>query len=251
MTARSRSKPRPLLPEPRRRRQRAGSFPLVDDLPIVLAPGSDDRDLVTARRLCDGLAERTGRALVIESHATTRGLGPCVALSHGRETGRSGDAYRIELEARGVKVDAGGSAGLRWATETLLQLVDERGRLPLGHIDDAPDLERRGVMLDVSRGKVPKLETLFELVDLCAELKLNMLMLYVEHTFRFRRHPRIGENDSPLLAEEIRTLDAYAAANHVELVPSLQSLGHMEHVLALDEYAHLAETDAGWTIAPT
>ncbi len=105
-------------------------------------------------------------------------------------------------------------------------------------------------MLDVSRGKVPTLETLCELVDWCAALKLNVLMLYVEHTFRFRRHPHIGEHDSPLLAEELRTLDAYAHANHVELVPSLQSLGHMEHVLKLPEYAQLAETDAGWTIAP-
>jgi len=219
-------------------------------MPVVLAPGSTDPDLVTARRLCDRVAEHTDQALVIETHADLRRLGPCIALERGEATGAAGDAYRIDVTQRGVRVDAAGPAGLRWAAETLLQLVDERGRLPLGRIDDAPDLERRGVMLDVSRGKVPTLETLCELVDWCAALKLNVLMLYVEHTFRFRRHPRIGEDDSPLLAEEVRTLDAYAAANHVELVPCLQSLGHMAHVLKLPEYAHLAETEAGWTIAP-
>ncbi len=250
-TRRSTTRPkRPLVPEPRTRRERAGHFALADDLPIVLAPGSSDRDLVTARQLCDRLAERSACALVIESHRTTRGLGPCIELTRGDAEGIVGDAYRVDVTKQGVRIEAGGSAGLRWATETLVQLVDERGRLPLGRIDDAPDFERRGVMLDVSRGKVPTLETLCELVDYCAALKLNVLMLYVEHTFRFRRHPGIGEDDSPLLAEELRTLDAYAAANHVELVPSLQSLGHMEHVLKLPEYAHLAETDAGWTIAP-
>ncbi len=242
--------PPPVVPAPRKHRLRAGHFALADDLPIVLAPGSSDRDLVTARRLCDQLAERSGRALVIESHAHTGGLGPCIELTRGAAQGISGDAHRIDIGPRGVRVEAAGSAGLRWACETLIQLVDARGRLPHGRIDDAPDFERRGVMLDVSRGKVPTLDTLCELVDLCAALKLNVLMLYVEHTFRFRRHPRIGEDDSPLLAEELRTLDAYAHAQHVELVPSLQSLGHMEHVLKLPEYAALAETEAGWTIAP-
>jgi hypothetical protein len=81
-------------------------------------------------------------------------------------------------------------------------------------------------------------------------MKLNALMLYVEHTFRFRRHPEIGTDASPLEAETLRALDAYAAANHVELIPSLQSLGHMEHVLELNRYAHLAESDARWTLCP-
>jgi len=45
---------------------------------------------------------------------------------------------------------------------------------------------------DVSRGKVPTLETLQGIVDVIALYKLNMLMLYVEHTFAFRSHPLIG-----------------------------------------------------------
>jgi len=88
-------------------------------------------------------------------------------------------------------------------------------------------------------------------VELCARLKLNVLMLYTEHTFQFRRHPEIGRNDSPLDADTLRSLDAYAALRSVELVPCLQSLGHMEHVLKLPAYRALAETDQGWTIAPT
>src|SRR5690606_32733052 len=121
--------------------------------------------------------------------------------------------------------------------------------VPLCSIDDAPDFAKRGIMLDVSRGKVPTLETLCGLVDLCARMKLNVLMLYVEHTFRFRRHPKIGEGASPLDAETLRALDTYAAAQHVELVPNLQSLGHMEHVLKHREYHDLAETEARWTLA--
>jgi hexosaminidase len=104
-------------------------------------------------------------------------------------------------------------------------------------------------MLDVSRGKVPTEAQLRALVDLCVRLKLNVLMLYVEHTFRSRRHPAIGADAWGLEAETLRALDAYAAERHVELVPNLQSLGHMEHVLKLPAYAALAETDSRWTLA--
>ena len=48
---------------------------------------------------------------------------------------------------------------------------------------------------------------------------------------------------------QMRELDAYAAERHVELIPTLQSLGHMQHVLALPRYAHLAETERRWTLA--
>ncbi len=105
-------------------------------------------------------------------------------------------------------------------------------------------------MLDISRGKVPTRDELFALVERCAALKLNVLMLYIEHPFAFRRHPEIGAGCSPLDAETLRALDAHAALHHVELIPNLQTLGHMERVLVQARYEELAETDARWTLAP-
>jgi hypothetical protein len=134
--------------------------------------------------------------------------------------------------------------------ETLAQLVSPRGRIPACEIDDAPDFRLRGLMLDLSRGKVPTPECLKQLIDLCVRLKLNVLMLYTEHTFRFRRHPEIGAGDSPLDAETMRELDAYAAQRHVQLVPTLQSFGHMGQVLKHATYAELDESDLGWTLSP-
>lgn len=234
-----------LLPRPHRLDLRPGRLALRDGLPIVLDGAADDADFASAVALRDGVLRIADRHLPIETHARTDGLGPAIEL---RRSGAVGDAYRIEIDAGGARVTASGAAGLRYAVETLLQLV-ERAALPACTIDDAPDFPKRGIMLDVSRGKVPTLATLCALVDLCVRTKLNVLMLYVEHTFAFRRHPKIGADASPLDAETLRALDTYAAANHVELVPNLQSLGHMERVLALREYAHLAETDARWTLA--
>jgi hypothetical protein len=75
-------------------------------------------------------------------------------------------------------------------------------------------------------------------------------MLYTEHTFRFRRHPEIGAGDSPLDAETMRELDTYAAERHVDLIPTLQSFGHMGQILKHATYAELDESDQGWTLSP-
>ncbi|HEY8493724.1 MAG TPA: glycoside hydrolase family 20 zincin-like fold domain-containing protein [Myxococcota bacterium] len=245
MTAADRSLP-PLLPAPRRAVRHPGRFALQEGRPIVLAPDADDRDFASARALRDALARASGRRLPIETHARTDDLGPRITL---RREGDGGQAYRLQVSPDGVELVATGAAGLRYGVETLAQLADARGALPACAIDDAPDFPYRGVMLDVSRGKVPSEAQLRELVDLCVRLKLNVLMLYVEHTFRSRRHPAIGADAWGLEAETLRALDAYAAERHVELVPNLQSLGHMEHVLKLPAYAELAETDARWTLA--
>src|SRR5690606_38823117 len=234
----------PLLPRPRRAERRPGRLVLRDGLPIVLEPGSDDRDFATACALRDAVAAAAGVRLRVETHLRSDDLGPRIAL---RREADAGESYRLRVDPDLAELCAAGPAGLRYATETLVQLLDARGALPACVVDDAPDFPYRGVMLDVSRGKVPTEAQLRALVDLCARLKLNVLMLYVEHTFRSRRHPAIGADADGLEAETLRALDAYAAERGVELVPNLQSLGHMEHVLKLPAYAELAETDARWT----
>ena len=86
--------------------------------------------------------------------------------------------------------------------------------LPALLIDDAPALTHRGFMLDVSRNKarhvcvspagrqraqVPKLETLFGIVDTLASLKYNQLQLYMEHTFAYKDHPSVVMSCSTVL----------------------------------------------------
>lgn len=237
----------PLLPEPKRARLETGRFALSDAVPIALGPDAGDGDFASARVLAARIEAACGRRLPVESHTRCDDLGPRIEL---QLRGNAGESYRIEVSPKRVRIQADGPAALRWAVETLGQLVDARGRIPACHIDDEPDFRYRGVMLDVCRGKVPTAACLREVVDRCARLKLNVLMLHQEHTFRFRRHPEIGANDSPMEAETLREIDAYAAANHVEFIPCLQSLGHMAHILGLERYAHLAESAARWTISP-
>jgi hypothetical protein len=113
-----------------------------------------------------------------------------------------------------------------------------------------PNAAERGFLLDVSRGKVPTMETLSDLIDLLARLKYNQLYLYVEHTFAYRNHKTVWRDASPLTAEEIRVLDNYCGERFIELVPVQNSLGHMERWLKHPEYKHLAECPDGFYYEP-
>ena len=76
------------------------------------------------------------------------------------------EGYALTIDRNGVTIEFREPPGLRAATATLLQLVRQFGRrLPCLQIRDWPDFARRGVMLDVSRGRVPKLETLLDLAE--------------------------------------------------------------------------------------
>jgi hexosaminidase len=249
----------PVLPQPKRLKRGTGGFPLSAETPLLLPSTTqplDRRLLLAAEAACREIHDRTGKPLSIARPRTANFDGPSIvcridpdaALEPEIETAR--DAYCLRVNATGVDLAAPTSDGIRYGLQTLCQLVPPSGRIPSVEIRDQPDFRDRGIMLDVSRGKVPTEETLEALVDLCSRLRLNVLMLYVEHTFDFKRHPEIGMDSSPLSAETILSLDRYAADRGVELVPCLQSLGHMEELLSIDRYAHLAESDRRWSVAP-
>src|SRR6185369_9659896 len=69
------------------------------------------------------------------------------------------EGYALAISRRGIEISFRETGGLRAASATLRQLLREHGRhLPYLAIRDWPDFAHRGVMLDISRGRVPKLE---------------------------------------------------------------------------------------------
>jgi len=162
------------------------------------------------------------------------------------------EGYALTIDRHGVTIQFREPAGLRAATATLRQLLREYGRrLPCLRIRDWPDFARRGVMLDVSRGRVPKLETLLELAEKLADFKINELQLYTEHTFAYRKYRSVWQSWGALTGREIRTLDARCRELGIDLVPNQNSFGHLRYFLAdgrlrkLGELAEPYEADTG------
>lgn len=153
------------------------------------------------------------------------------------------EGYHLTIAPDGIVVQAHDPAGVFYAVNTLTQLLSQLNEpmLPCVEIVDWPDFASRGVMLDISRDKVPTMETLFNLVDRLASWKVNEFQLYTEHTFAYRDHRVVWEDASPMTAEQILALDAYCRERFVELVPNQNSFGHMQRWLKHKPYEHLAE----------
>ncbi|HBT40458.1 MAG: family 20 glycosylhydrolase [Pseudothermotoga sp.] len=155
--------------------------------------------------------------------------------------------YRIILQPSKVSFVAATNQGLFYALQTFKQLLREQNdALESAAIEDEPDFENRAFMLDISRNRVPKMETLKKLVELLSELKYNQLQLYMEHTFAYEKHEKVWRDYSPLTHEEILELDEYCRERFIELVPNQNCFGHLEKWLIHDEYRHLAECPDGF-----
>lgn len=137
--------------------------------------------------------------------------------------------------------------GATFALRTLVQLLQYfKQDIPCLVIEDYPVFPVRGVMLDVSRCRVPRMDELLGLVRKLAGWKINHLQLYTEHTFRYRGHAEVWRGASPLTPGEIRRLDEECRSLGITLAANQNCFGHMERWLKHPRYASLAETQGDW-----
>ncbi len=88
-----------------------------------------------------------------------------------------------------------------------------------------------GVMLDMSRGGVMKVDSVKKYLKYMAVHGMNMLMLYTEDTYEVKKYPYLGYQRGRYTAEELREVDDFAASLGIEVIPCIQTLGHMEQFL--------------------
>lgn len=201
------------------------------------------------RRAAERFARRVNRALPRSAELTagTPSAGTVLLTVEPVDAGLRREQYQLDSDESGIRLRGGSEAALFHGMQTLAQLLEQTpDAIPGFSIDDEPDFEQRGYMLDVSRCKVPKMDTLFRLIDRLAELKYNQLQLYMEHTFAFAAHRRVWYDASPFTAEEILAVDRYCRDRFIQLIPNFNSFGHLERWLQFPEYKHLAECPEGY-----
>jgi hypothetical protein len=179
---------------------------------------------------------------------------PDVAVTETHESSLPAEGYRLEVGDDGIVLAAADAAGVRHGHATLAQLRhranaaedDPVDTLPACRILDWPDVAVRGVMIDVSRDRVPTTETLFALIDRLAGWKLNQLQLYTEHTFAYAGHEEVWRHADPYTAEDIQAVDDHCRSRGVELVANQNTLGHFDRWLRHDRYRPLAIAPDGF-----
>ena len=236
-----------LLPQPRSIKRQAGSYVLPTSAVLYLDPALP-RDIVllpVAERLQSAAKDAGVELELITGPANHPRLAIRAVPSQSAPDHPGG--YTLTIDRRGISLGYRDVEGLRAAAATLRQLIREYGRpLPCLIIRDHPDFARRGVMLDISRGRVPRLETLLELVNHLADFKINEFQLYTEHTFAYRDYEPVWSDWGALTGEDILKLDAHCRRLGIDLVPNQNSFGHLRYWLAYPPLKKLAETPEPW-----
>ncbi|MCB9904076.1 MAG: family 20 glycosylhydrolase [Planctomycetes bacterium] len=223
----------PLLPRPQRILYDPGSFELG-------APRlTPERAASPVRTALDALA----------AEVAPRARGRKLDISSAVDGALRAEGYRLVAGSDGVRIEHADEAGLAHALQTLTQWVRAHAasgaEIPGLAVLDWPDFAERGVMLDVSRDRVPRTEELHALVAKLAEWKCNRLQLYMEAAFAHPSFEPAWRGTSPFTADELRALDDHCAAHGIELVPNQQSFGHLHRYLVHDEWRGLAECPGG------
>ncbi len=239
-----------LLPSPRHIEILKGTFSPTPGSGI-LVPERSQKDVQRSVDMLRKLLKSRGLPSELSKE---RAPGTCsVSLAITPELVPQPDGYRISISPDQLTLSAHDAAGLYYAVHTLSQIlgqVPEKQALPCMNITDWPDFAHRGIMLDVTRDKVPTMETLYGMVDKFSSWKINQLQLYTEHAFAYKNHETVWKDASPMTPEQIKKLDAYCRERFIELVPNQNSFGHMNRWLKHKRYSHLAETPGGSDLSP-
>ncbi|KAJ2160347.1 hypothetical protein GGF46_002340 [Coemansia sp. RSA 552] len=110
-------------------------------------------------------------------------------------------------------------------------------------ISENAQFERLALMVDCSRNGVMTVESVQALSRQMALMGYTMLQLYTEDTFRVPAEPFFGYLRGGFSQAELRAIDDYAWALGIEVVPCIQTLGHLGQMLQWPRYAGLRDTN--------
>lgn len=100
-----------------------------------------------------------------------------------------------------------------------------------------------GILLDCSRNGIITVAHFKHWLRRLALMGYNMAMLYTKDAYQLPGETYFGYMRGAYSLEEIREIDGYAARLGVEMVASIQALGHLEPILRWPAYNDVKDTD--------
>ena len=96
--------------------------------------------------------------------------------------------------------------------------------------------ETFGVMVDVSRNAVMSLDGWRRFLPLLSKMGYNAVFLYAEDTYTVEGEPFFGYMRGRYSLSEMRELDALAESFGIEMIPCIQTLGHLTTLSKWNKY---------------
>lgn len=106
-----------------------------------------------------------------------------------------------------------------------------------------PNFKSNGLMLECSRNGVVNLNTVKDIILLEALMGQNRLLLYTEDTYKLDKYPYFGYFRGPYTKDELKEIVDYASSFGVEVIPCIQTLGHLNRFLHWEPNLPMSDGD--------
>lgn len=214
-----------------------------------ISSGCED-SLAAAELLLELVSERFGDVICAE--------GVPVTLEISESDEYRGERYTVSVGREGIRLTAGKRIALMYAVFALLS-VGECGEFRLSEIDNYPSKEYRGFHMGLPKpDNIPFAKHLMR--DVLLPLGYNVLFVQIIGCMEFERHPEIteawrrelardpkfphyymGAEGGTISRAEVAELMDYAHGLGFEIIPEVQSLGHVQWLtIAHPEIAEIA-----------
>lgn len=102
-----------------------------------------------------------------------------------------------------------------------------------------------GTMIDCSRNAVMTVDAVKRYIDALEKMGYNMLMLYTEDTYEIDGYKMFGAYRGRYSKEELKEIVAYGEKHGIELIPCIQTLGHLQQIFRWGEEFGAVQDTAG------
>lgn len=137
---------------------------------------------------------------------------------------------RVNFDGENAQITAPQTAFLFRGLMTLVMKLEKDAHSLLEEKEQIY-FEKNGAMLDCSRNCVMSITAVKAWIRMQASVGMNMLMLYTEDTYEVPEYPYFGAFRGRYKKEELKELDQYAKVFGIDLVPCIQTLGHLQQPL--------------------
>ncbi|WP_204122617.1 family 20 glycosylhydrolase [Lacticaseibacillus mingshuiensis] len=145
----------------------------------------------------------------------------------------SGDGFAIEATEACLTISAATTRGLLYGLRTVIARLHVAGGWPLGSVHEQPALGERRLFVDAGRKYFSK-AWFMDLIHWLSYLRINTLQFHFSENRGFRidcdTDPAIVSTHH-LSKADVREILAEARRYQVDVIPSFDTPGHVEHIL--------------------
>lgn len=154
----------------------------------------------------------------------------------------SHEAYAIRIDYSGIILKGRSVNAVLYALRTIQNILIVNKQLPFGEIVDYPDVHERRLHVDIARKYISK-DWIIQTIREMSYMKLNTLQLHFSENHGFRIESEVDPSivsDVYLTKDEVREIISEADKYCIDIIPSLDSPGHVDQILrAHPEYGQI------------